>query len=195
MVQTQNVTGAARFWSDDFDLDLPKVLPEVEAMFTDLAEVKLFTHGGETYGRLDHPTCWNTDKGLTAFVSLRANPRPDANFYYTPDPVRECTPWELARDAWAHSYVIALDGRSVWDGEANWRDFETILWVKRGWGGGSKNASLPSAKARAMKRLRALAASIRLAEMARLADGGEAVHGNSDRSNDIPPNPSPEESQ
>jgi hypothetical protein len=49
----------AKFWSDDFDMDLLKVFPQVEGMLRD-PNIPLWTVGHESHGRLNHPACWNS---------------------------------------------------------------------------------------------------------------------------------------
>lgn len=48
------------FWSDDFDMDLLKLWPNLRNELGSLADVKMWTVGGESLGRLNHPTIWNT---------------------------------------------------------------------------------------------------------------------------------------
>ncbi|MEH2508649.1 hypothetical protein V1291_000003 [Nitrobacteraceae bacterium AZCC 1564] len=136
------------FWSDDHDMDLPKIIPDALRMLGDLASVELTTSGtpcGKT-GRLNLPCCWNTDIGSTAFFGFN-NPGRDTNFYVAPH-AREikCTAWEAFRDAWCHHFVMVIDGQRVWDAQPLWPHYETIMWNLRGWGDGRKK--LDDAKAR-----------------------------------------------
>lgn len=120
-------------WCDDFDMDLPKVIPDAETLLGDMAGVTLFTHGNLTHGTLNHPTVWNHDLGLVAFFGF-AEPRKPAAFY-TNKPLVECTFLEAVRDAWAHSFVMLVEGQPVLDAAALWPHFENIMWRTRGWAG------------------------------------------------------------
>lgn len=120
----------AKFWSDDFDMDLPKVVPGTRDLLGDLADLVLFTHGGSTHGRLNHPTVWNTEVGTTAFVGLQCPVKPAP--YVTMDPVVECTLWELVRDAWAHDYYVIFEGDTcIWIPQ--WQIFSELMNYTRGW--------------------------------------------------------------
>jgi hypothetical protein len=97
------------FWSDDFDMDLLKVLPETPAILGELGDVLLYTHGHETHGRLNHPSVWNGDLGMLAFFgTAREGFTPGG--YVTDAPVVECTALEAFRDAWPHQYLIIVNG-------------------------------------------------------------------------------------
>jgi hypothetical protein len=125
------------FWSDDFDMDLPKIFPEARELLGDLAEIELYTVGtpDKTTGRLNHPCVWNGDRSMLAFFGFQAPARPE--FYAAPSAQQiKCTAWEMFRDAWPHSYLIQVQQRPIWDTFALRRDFETIMWNVRGWEGG-----------------------------------------------------------
>jgi hypothetical protein len=64
------------FWSDDFDMDLPKVIPDAKAALGDVADLELVTHGHTTHGRLNHPSCWNHSLGLVAWFGRRDPMKP-----------------------------------------------------------------------------------------------------------------------
>lgn len=112
-----------KFWSDDFDMDLLRVFPNLPMLLGATAAIELWTVGHESYGRLNHPTCWDTPHGLTAFF-----------WFQPPELVRNAHGWfwldggyvgndqalratwlEVLRDCWAHQYAISLEGRIVWD--------------------------------------------------------------------------------
>lgn len=125
------------FWSDDFDMDLPKIFPDARKMLGDLGDIELVTSGtpDRRTGRLNHPTVWNTDQGCAAFFGF-GNPGRDTNFYvsgYAASDIR-CTAWEAFRDAWAHHFIMVIDQRRVWDTGALWPHFEAIMYDVRGWG-------------------------------------------------------------
>jgi hypothetical protein len=121
-----------RFWSDDFDMDLPKVIPDAKEMLGEHADLQLLTHGGKTYGRLNHPVVWNSETGTVAFFGRRSPMKPPA--YYTDREIIGCTLWEAIRDAWAHTVVIVFEGRTpIWDGSKTWKQFEPIMYHIRGW--------------------------------------------------------------
>lgn len=56
---TDPYTGPARFWADDFDMDLPRIIPRLDDVLGDTAGVRLWTHGHTSHGRLNHPSVWN----------------------------------------------------------------------------------------------------------------------------------------
>lgn len=118
-------------WCDDFDMDLPKVIPDARRIIGEFGDVLLWTTGHETNGVLNHPTVWNGDGGMVAFFGLKPNCRP-ASYWTNVQPIR-CTVWEAIRDAWTHQYRIHIDGVAVWDTNPLWRPFETIMWDIRGW--------------------------------------------------------------
>lgn len=138
------------FWSDNFDMDLPKIFPDARKMLGDLAEVELVTSGTpDSNGRLNHPCVWNHHDGTIAFFGFD-NPGRDTSFYVSPSAVElKCTAWEAFRDAWAHSFVMVIDQRRVWDTGALWPHFETIMWDLRGWQGGHRDATVARRKAKA----------------------------------------------
>lgn len=146
-------------WCDDFDMDLPKVLPDARALFGDLAEVELQTYCNHpTFGALNHPVVWNHDDGLVAYFGFRSPRKPEA--CWTSAGIIRCSVWEAVRDAWAHHFVMVVEGRRVLDANGLWRPFETIMWGVRGWGN-PRPAAVKSAKARSMATLERCAATLR----------------------------------
>lgn len=120
------------FWSDDFDLDFPKLFPEAKAQLGALAAVVLYTPGHTTHGRLNHPSVWNDDHTMLAFFGFRG-PDVPSPYYFGSDKIVRCTAWEAFRDAWPHHYQITLMRQPVWDTFALDGAFETIMWHVRGW--------------------------------------------------------------
>jgi hypothetical protein len=114
-------------------MDLPKVLPKAWQLICAAPSVPIYTRGHESFGRLNHPSCWNTHLGLTAFFTLRQGVEPKPKSFWTTDPIRECTFAELMRDAWPHHYCAILDGRTLWNPQALARQFDAIMWDLRGW--------------------------------------------------------------
>src|SRR5688572_28580488 len=104
-------------WCDGFDLDLPRVVPEaMQVVLSIPPTVTLRTFGTVTGGRLNHPSCWNTRLGTTAFFTLDPHDRPAPAGDVAPgDQVVVCTFAEAIRDAWVLSYVMVVDARVVWD--------------------------------------------------------------------------------
>lgn len=119
-------------WCDDFDMDLPKVIPDARDLLGDMADVKLSTHGHTTYGALNHPSVWNCEDGPVAFFGFRSPRKPKS--YWTNAPTVRCTFWQAVRDAWAHSYIMAVEGRPVLDTNGLYPRFERIMYDLRGWG-------------------------------------------------------------
>lgn len=130
------------FWSDDFDMDLLKVLPETPQIMGDLAERTLYTiasnhREGE---RLNHPCVWNHDLGIVAWFGSRPGGFTPPMCYPSPenhgpgDRVIECTGLEAFRDAWVHSYAMVVDCETiVWDTQRLKRTFDALMWHRRGW--------------------------------------------------------------
>lgn len=143
------------FWSDGFDMDLPKVLPEARGILGELGDVLLRTTGGVTHGRLNHPSVWNGHDGrMLAFFGFRSPAQPLG--FVTSSPEVTCTAWEAFRDAWPHAYRLNVENRPVWDTDALRPAFETILWDVRGWQHSSRGpAEVDSARAAALASLRA----------------------------------------
>ncbi len=119
------------FWSDDFDMDLPKVIPEARAVLGDLADLELKTHGSLTFGRLNHPTVWNGDLGTVAFFGRTDPCRPAA--YYAAKEIVTCTLWEVLRDCWSHDYAVIFERHLILDGNKFWLDFQPLMYHMRSW--------------------------------------------------------------
>lgn len=131
------MTTANKFWSDDFDMDLLKLWPELPQQLGETGERKLWTVGSESYGRLNHPTVWNTHG---AFVWLnKPNLARDGSGWFnvhgcvSNEPEIECTWLELLRDQWPHSYnFILLPQMRIFEAPDR-RDFDRIMYHVRGW--------------------------------------------------------------
>lgn len=121
------MTAFPRFWADDFDMDLPKVLPDLDDILGDTASMPLWTYGGTSHGRLNHPSVWGNPEGhMDAFFGLSPDTVGKPDSYYTDDELVECTWREAVRDAWSHNYVIVVADRDVWDAW-RWRSWFTDL--------------------------------------------------------------------
>jgi hypothetical protein len=119
------------FWSDDFDMDLPKIFPEAREIMGPLGDVELFTNGHTMHGRLNHPNVWNSHNTMLSFFGFTGPARPSV--YHTSSELVSCTAWEAFRDAWSHSYLIQIEKRPIWDTFKLARPFEIIMWNIRGW--------------------------------------------------------------
>ena len=119
-------------WCDDFDMDLPKVVPEARQALGKIGDLEIATYGGVTGGKLNHPSVWNHERGMIAFFGRPGRIGKPAAYYTDKQPV-PCTLWEALRDAWCHTYVILFEGVPIWDGEQAWRLFERLMWHTRGW--------------------------------------------------------------
>jgi hypothetical protein len=136
--QTVVAMADAPFWSDDFDMDLPKVIPAARDALGDVAELSLVTHGHVTHGRLNHPSVWNHSLGSVAFFG-RSSPMKPAS-YWTDDPLVPCTLWEAIRDVWSHDFVLLLEHNPVWNHPEMYNQhFYPLMSNLRGW------SSLPAA--------------------------------------------------
>lgn len=124
------------FWSDDFDLDLPKLVPGARGLLGDIADLSLVTHGhpDRRHGNLNHPCVWNEWVGDTAsvvaFFGFRNSAKPVPNWTDAP-PIR-CTAWEAFRDCWPHNFVLMVEMKPVWDRPALSREFFDLAGAARG---------------------------------------------------------------
>ncbi len=122
-----------RFWSDDFDMDLLKLFPDLPDRLGAMANVPMWTHGGVSHGRLNMPSAWNGYKGLETFFGLRPESTGKPEGYSTTQLVVECTWLEVLRDAWPHTYRLIVDGQwLVWDTSRAWPVFYKIMCDLRG---------------------------------------------------------------
>lgn len=113
------------FWSDDFDMDLPKVIPDAKTRLGKHADLELVTTCTRpTHGRLNHPCAWNHPLGLVSFVGRGHTHRP--GHYHTSAPTIRCTLWEVIRDAWPHSNVVLFEGFPIWHDQ--WEHFQPIMY-------------------------------------------------------------------
>ena len=120
------------FWSDDFDMDLLKVLPETPDILGKTADVELVTQGHTSHGRLNHPAVWNTDGGLAAWFGFRDPARPTG--FVCDHPLVRCTFLEVLRDAWSHTYLVMVERQRVWgNSRVGWELFQQLMYHRRGW--------------------------------------------------------------
>jgi hypothetical protein len=131
-----------KFWSDDFDMDLPKVFPQLDEWIGEQGNVKLWTVGHTSFGRLNHPTVWNTH-GAFLWLERPALARDEHGWFnifgcVDDSQIVECTWREWLRDAWSHRYgaiLILSDSKQVRLPAMQWRPFETIMcklrWMER----------------------------------------------------------------
>lgn len=157
------------FWSDDFDMDLSKVVPDARDLLGDLADLELVTEGHTTHGRLNHPAVWNGDRTMLSWFGFGAPFRPSAMITGAPDVLVTCTAWEAFRDAWPHGYLIQVMQRPIWDTFALRPQFDEIMGDLRGWrpwpsGAKRDRATVRQSIVRAAKRLRAVAVQYGKAE-------------------------------
>jgi hypothetical protein len=122
------------FWADSFDIDLPKVFPDLREELGALGDVTLFTEGRpcSKTGGLNHPAVWNGDHAMLAYFGFSGPSRPGGLVAPSAAEIR-CTAWEAFRDAWPHNYVVIVEREPVWDTSALQHQFETILLAERKW--------------------------------------------------------------
>jgi hypothetical protein len=152
----------APFWSDDFDMDLPKVIPDARDLLGDLADLELTTEGGSTKGRLNHPCVWNGDRTMLSWFGFGAPYRPSQMITGRQEALITCTAWEAFRDAWPHGYLIQVMQRPVWDTFPLQYHFDVIMGDLRGWqprpsGAKRSREVVGRSIVQAVKRLRAVA--------------------------------------
>src|SRR5262245_10946574 len=116
-----------RFWSDDLDMDLLKVVPRAADV---LATVKapLWPYGGTSHGRPNHPAVWDA-----AYFGTDDTGSWKPASYYTSQPLVECTWAEVVRDAWPHTYLVVVDWVPVWNAGALSGMFTKLMYDLRGW--------------------------------------------------------------
>lgn len=114
-------------WCDDFDADLLKVVPGAMEALGDAAGVPLLTYSQPTGGKINCPSSWN-GTGALFWTAPEHKPGP---FYWTDDPVTECTFLEAVRDEWVHSSLIVVNERPVWRPPT--RLMDQLMFDLRGW--------------------------------------------------------------
>ena len=127
-----------KFWSDEFDMDLLKLFPDLPKEIGETAEVKLWTVGGESFGRLNHPSVWNSH-GAFIWTGKPQLDR-DKHGWFTVEggctadsALIECTWLEVLRDQWAHHYGFILLPVAVYFKPIRWLIYERIMYHRRDW--------------------------------------------------------------
>jgi hypothetical protein len=121
---------AGPLWCDDFDTDLPKVVPDWLDFLGYAADVELQTYCSPTNGKINCPVAWWTDNGLTAFFATPGTP-PTPPGYLTHHPRVDCTFAEVVRDEWIHGCVVVVNQRLVWKPPNTL--MERLMFDLRGW--------------------------------------------------------------
>lgn len=121
-----------KFWSDDFDMDLPKILPNLDIILGDAARIRMWTWGHISHGRLNHPALWNSNKEMTGFFGFTPETTGKPDSYYTESGLVECTWREVVRDAWVHHFTVQIDGAGVWKTEQFAHGFLGLMHHLRG---------------------------------------------------------------
>jgi hypothetical protein len=122
---------ADRFWSDDFDTDLLKVIPDAAQVLAQV-DTPMWTYGGTSHGRLNHPSVWQTHDGMTAYFGTDDSGHWKPESFWTDRPLVQCTWAEVARDAWVHHYRIVVDWVVVWDATRFQSTFMRLMYDLRG---------------------------------------------------------------
>jgi hypothetical protein len=124
---------ALGLWCDDFDADLPKVVPGALDALGDTAEVELLTYCSPTNGKINCPAAWWTDGGLAAFFTTPGFGSIAPPGYVGGKEIVPCTFWEAVRDEWCHDSIILLNWR-----HAIWKPptalMMQLMFDLRGWG-------------------------------------------------------------
>jgi len=94
------------------------------------ADLPLWTYGGESYGRLNHPSVWND--GCAYFGTDDSGTWKPAN-HVTEWPMIQATWREALRDAWPHHYTLLVDGVAIWDTQRLSGTFTKLMYDLRGW--------------------------------------------------------------
>lgn len=131
----QTVETSKQFWSDDFDMDLLKIFPDLETLLGDPSR-RLWTVGRQSHGRLNHPVTWNTH-GAFLWTEEPKLER-DAHGWFnvhgctSNESIVECTWLEWLRDAWPHGYGAIILPSGVSFPPAPQADFHAIMYDLRG---------------------------------------------------------------
>lgn len=120
-------------WCDSFDMDLPRVIPGVTPLLDRARQVRLWTYGGLTLGKLNCPSAWNNHCGtLDMFFGTHSYgfkpPR-----YQTSQGLFRVSGDEMIRDLWSHSGRVFVDRRFFYDFDTLRPDRQTIMSDLRGW--------------------------------------------------------------
>lgn len=122
----------APFWSDDFDMDLPRIVPDWLDLLGPAADVELWTYSNTTHGRINCPTAWNQyDGSLASYFGLDPNNVKPDNYYAGLDKPVPCTFAEAVRDLWSHHHRAMLGEHRIIDA-FEWHDFAQIMYHVRG---------------------------------------------------------------
>jgi hypothetical protein len=139
----------SQFWSDDFDMDLLKLWPDLPAKLGPTADIHLWTVGSTSYDRLNHPTVWNTH-GSFLWLEKPNLERDTVGWFRVQGCVSnaeeiECTWLEWLRSWWPHHHGFLLEG--ILFDASNDRYFESIMARVRGWRQQPDDAQFASAMA------------------------------------------------
>lgn len=121
-----------RFWADVFDMDLPRVLPDLDKLLGDTADVRLWTYGGTSHGRINHPSMWNSEYGMTAYFGLDDSGDWKPVGYITGGDMVECTWREVVRDVWVHQCLVLVNLHPVLNTTRLEREFWGLMDHRRG---------------------------------------------------------------
>lgn len=124
------VRGDGPLWCHDFDAALPTVVPCAIECLGAMAMVELVTYATPTNGKINCPSAWWTDHGLTAFFSTGGAITPAG--YVGGKEVVACTFWEAVQDEWLHDSVVVVDRRFVWKPPSGL--MMQLMYDLRGWG-------------------------------------------------------------
>jgi len=124
-------------WCDNFDGDLYKLVPAARDVLAPIAAIRLYTTCTPSVGgKINLPTCWHSDRGLSCYFGLTEEP-PQPPHCWTDSPVMACTMEEAVRDLWAHCPLLMklkLHGGHyvLWDSREVEPAFWSLLWDARG---------------------------------------------------------------
>ncbi|HSX23180.1 MAG TPA: hypothetical protein VLE97_10455 [Gaiellaceae bacterium] len=119
-------------WCDDFDADLPKVVPGALEALGVMADVEMRTYCYPTNGRINCPAAWHTNLGLTAYFSTPDFGQPQPFGYVTAkQDLVPCTFWEVVRDEWIHDAVVVVNRQWVWSPPV--KLMMDLMYDLRGW--------------------------------------------------------------
>lgn len=150
-VRDTRIRERAKFWADDFDMDLLKVFPDLAEMLGNTIDLSLWTVGHERFGRLNHPASWNDGGGYMWLEKPNLDRERGwasiSGGHVTNAPEIECTWLEMIRDLWCHRMMMMFLPQRIIVPDSPWTCFEAIMSNRRGWNT-EKDIALDLAKAR-----------------------------------------------
>lgn len=123
-------------YSESFDFDLLKLVPQAEEILRPIAEIELVTVGYLSDAHeFAGASVWNGDRGFIAVFGFADSPsfqwKPEA---YEPGyPLVYCTALEMFCDAWAKGYTAYVNRAKIWSGYKYSGALQRLMYQARGY--------------------------------------------------------------